>query len=146
MVHEHGTKLEDPSKIADCLNKHFSSVGEKMASKFDNSSGSDLKNPLDYITENNRNSMYLTNVDASEICRLILNLDVKKSCGYDQISNRVLKETCHVITPFLEIFFNKCLKTGVFPDCFKIAKVIALYKGGEKHSCDSYRPISLLPR
>ena len=53
--------------------------------------------------------------------------------------------TCYTIAPFLEILFNKCLETGVFPDCFKIAKVIALHKGGEKQICDSYRPISLLP-
>ena len=85
MTDKHGTKLEDPTKIANCLNEHFSSVGEKMASHFNDMDESARKNPLDYINENNRNSMYLAKTDTAEICRLILSLDVRKSCGYDQI-------------------------------------------------------------
>ena len=43
------------------------------------------------------------------------------------------------------MLFNLCLIKGVFPDQFKIAKVIPLHKGGDKQSTNSYRPISLLP-
>ena len=38
-----------------------------------------------------------------------------------------------------------CLAQGVFPDSFKIAQVIPLFKGGTRESPDSYRPISILP-
>ena len=41
--------------------------------------------------------------------------------------------------------FNSCITQGVFPDAYKIAQVIPLYKGGGREKCDSYRPISLLP-
>ena len=41
--------------------------------------------------------------------------------------------------------FNECFRTGVFPSCFKIAKVIPVYKGGDKNVLGNYRPISLLP-
>ena len=41
--------------------------------------------------------------------------------------------------------FNLCLAQGIFPDSFKIAQVIPLFKGGTRESPDSYRPISLLP-
>ena len=34
---------------------------------------------------------------------------------------------------------------GVFPDCYKIAQVIPLFKGGDKEDRNCYRPISLLP-
>ena len=33
----------------------------------------------------------------------------------------------------------------IFPNCFKLAKVTPLFKGGEKHDPNCYRPISLLP-
>ena len=33
----------------------------------------------------------------------------------------------------------------IFPDSFKIAQVIPLFKGGDRESPNSYRPISLLP-
>jgi len=72
-------------------------------------------------------------------------LNPKKSCGYDLISNRILKETSFIIAPYLEKLFNTCISKSIFPDCFKVAKVIPLFKGGDKHDVNSYRPISLLP-
>ena len=41
--------------------------------------------------------------------------------------------------------FNKCIQDGVFPECFKKAQVVPLFKGGDKSSRNCYRPISLLP-
>ena len=49
------------------------------------------------------------------------------------------------MTPFLEPLFNACLRQNTFPDGFKLAKVIPLFKGGDKSSLECYRPISLLP-
>ena len=41
---------------------------------------------------------------------------------------------------------NVSFQTGVFPNKMKIAKVIPLYKSGEKNIFTNYRPISLLPQ
>ena len=82
----------------------------------------------------------------SEILNLIAKLVAKKACGYDHISNRILKTTSYIIAPYLCQMYNNCIRQGVFPDAYKIAKVIPLFKkGGDKESLDSYRPISLLP-
>ena len=40
---------------------------------------------------------------------------------------------------------NLSLKTGDFPDQLKIAKVIPLFKSGDRNCIDNYRPISILP-
>ena len=37
------------------------------------------------------------------------------------------------------------IRSGVFPDDLKIAKVIPLYKSGDSSLFTNYRPISLLP-
>ena len=74
-----------------------------------------------------------------------MKLNDKKASGYDLISNKILKASCNVIAPFIVQLFNMCIRSGMFPDCFKKAQVVPLFKGGEKDSRNCYRPISLLP-
>ena len=49
-----------------------------------------------------------------------------------------------MIEQHLSEAFNECIKVGNFPDCLKIAKVIALHKKGDYSDPENYRPISLL--
>ena len=49
------------------------------------------------------------------------------------------------LCPILTVIINQSLTTGIFPDKLKIAQVIPLYKKGNAHIFDNYRPISLLP-
>ena len=137
--------IHKKSDIAGCLNTHFASVGKNMAAAYENMSTRNLKDPLDYISDKPCRLSHLSKTILSEIVNLIKDLDENKSCGYDLISNKVLKESCSIIAPFLVTLFNLCLQKGVFPQQFKIAKVIPLHKGGDKLSLNSYRPISLLP-
>ena len=44
----------------------------------------------------------------------------------------------------LTYFIDKSFETGVFPDSLKLAKVIPIYKSGDKTLLSSYRPISIL--
>jgi Notch-like protein len=40
---------------------------------------------------------------------------------------------------------NLSLSKGTVPDMMKISKTIPIYKSGDEHSLNNYRPISLLP-
>ena len=53
-------------------------------------------------------------------------------------SNKILKSTCKTIVPFITCLFNICIDKGVFPDCFKVAKVVPLFKGGDKEDPNCY--------
>ena len=118
-----------------------------MASKLDNDCVNKLnvKDPLDYIPTKVSKSIFFQEVDQSEILKLISNLELRKACGYDHISNRIMKATSYVVAPHLTKLFNNCLNQGIFPEAYKLAQVVPLYKGGDKQSVISYRPISLLP-
>ena len=69
----------------------------------------------------------------------------KKACGFDLISNNILKSTCRTVLPFITQLFNACIVKGIFPNCFKVAQVTPLFKGGDREDPNCYRPISLLP-
>ena len=51
----------------------------------------------------------------------------------------------YVIKP-LTYICNCSLIQGVFSDCLKIAKVLPLHKGNDKHNVSNYRPVSILPQ
>ena len=57
----------------------------------------------------------------------------------------MLKLCCPLISEPLTNVFNNCVKTGIFPDEFKVAKVNPLHKDGKFNEYGNYRPISLLP-
>ena len=69
----------------------------------------------------------------------------KTSYGRDKVSTILLKMISTSITPVLTTIINQSLCTGVFPTKLKIAKVLPLFKKGDPHTFDNYRPISLLP-
>ena len=43
------------------------------------------------------------------------------------------------------MLFNNSLSEGTFPECFKTAKIIQIFKSGDSYSTVNYRPISMLP-
>ena len=43
------------------------------------------------------------------------------------------------------MLFNNSVSEGIFPECFKTAKIIQIFKSGDSYSTVNYRPISMLP-
>ena len=75
---------------------------------------------------------------------LINDLDTNKSVGIDEISPKIVKWSAPLIVPLLTNILNKCMVAGIYPDSLKIARVIPIFKGGNKNDTSSYRPISIL--
>jgi hypothetical protein len=73
-----------------------------------------------------------------EIEKIIMSLKTKKSSGYDEISNRIIKSsTSYIISSFTYIC-NAILNTGIFPDRLKFAIVKPLFKEGKTHNVSNY--------
>ena len=128
--------------VSTILAKHFPSIGKSYAERIDKSD-TPLEEYLNKIPKN-KNSMYLSPTNETEINKLILGLPNKKSYGYDKINNCLLKELHPVIVSPLIIAFNKSLEEGVFPDSMKNADTVPLFKSKCNSDCNNYRPISLL--
>ncbi len=84
-------------------------------------------------------------VQCDTVENIIDNLKPKSSCGWDGMSLKLMKTINPAIIEPLTVMINQMLKTGIFPDKLKIAKVIPLYKKEDETSFSNYDPISLLP-
>ena len=137
-------KLDNRSDIANEMNKQFSEMGAKLASKLDTPE----KNFVDFLEYPNPNNirMILRMIPESEVDKLIRELDATKSVGIDGIPPKLVKWAISLLVPILTRLFNKCLVSGIYPDKLKIARVRPIYKGNNKNKNDpsSYRPISIL--
>ena len=102
--------------------------------------------PSSYLNRISRNekSIYFAPCTQFEIKEIIRNLPNKNSSGYDNISNKLLKELCNTILEPLYIIFNQSLKLGIFPTNMKHREVVPLYKNGSRKYLANYRPIILL--
>ena len=101
---------------------------------------------LQYMSDRNVNSMFLHGVNKKEMLDVMKSFANKTSTDYNGINMFILKKIKNfIVHPFLHvcnISFLKC----VFPNALKIARVIPLFKSGDKHVFTNYRAVSLLPQ
>ena len=60
------------------------------------------------------------------------------------ISSKLLKKCLPFLTDILCHLYNLSFKTGVIPPQLKLAKVVPIFKSGDRKDFNNYRPISLL--
>lgn len=81
-----------------------------------------------------------------EVLRAAARLPNGKAPGPDGIPNEILVAAVNKHPDIFVTVFNRCWKAGVFPTCWKIAKLVLLHKGQGKplDEASSFRPLSLL--
>lgn len=133
---------DDEVKSLDQVNDFFANVGSCLASKI---SQDDTDSTPRVVTTNMPlSSMSLLDTDEAEVDNIIYNLRSKCATGADNIPPEVLKSARHILVPPITSLCNLCLATGVFPEIFKTALIKPIFKAGDRHSVNNYRPISIL--
>ena len=79
-----------------------------------------------------------------EVKARLKQLKSKKATGHDDSPPDVIKSCSECLAQPLTYVINISLSTGIFPDKWKVAKVVPLYKGGESGNFERYRAISIL--
>ena len=85
-------------------------------------------------------------VTEKEVSEIVSGCKSKTSYGHDEISMKTVKHVIKQIVRPLTYIFNRSLITGIFPNDMKTAKVIPVFKSGDRLQFSNYRPISLLPQ
>jgi len=84
-------------------------------------------------------------VTQAEIVNATAQLLPKKSEDFNGLSMYFIKKFIQVLSIPLLFLISKSCETGIIPSQLKIAKVVPIFKGGDRLSPYNYRPISLLP-
>ena len=98
-----------------------------------------------YLKNSVSQSIFLEPPEPNEILNIIRSLNIHKASGNDNVSSFFLRLGGEVLAPILSVYFGYALEHGIFPNIFKTAKVIPLFKFCSKENVNNYRPISLLP-
>ena len=119
--------------------KHFNDFFSKQCKPIINNSTLPAFN---FLTDKRIDDM---NIQHDELLSLIRNLNPNKATGSDGISGQMLLLCDNSIVLPLKIIFENILITSSYPDAWKIANVIPIFKKNDKQQIKNYRPISLLP-
>ena len=83
-------------------------------------------------------------VDEKNVMKYLLNIDVKKATGPDDISPYILKKCARELCSPVTKLYQECIKQKKWPELWKIARVVAAHKKKSRAKVENYRPISLL--
>ena len=108
-----------PREIAEALNKHFSTIGQKLANAMCPSGEEVLVEPK------SKSKFSLNHVSTEFVTRQLRGLKTNKAAGLDKISARLLKDSADIISPVLQYLINLSIDQNSFPNSWKSAKVVA---------------------
>lgn len=120
--------ITQPRGVADVLNEYFHSVFSPP--------DSDIPSFGDSLFDHNF-------ISVEGVFSLLLNLKEKSSGGPDNIPNAFLRRYAEPVSHILAAIFRSCLKMAIIPDDWRIARVVAVHKKGDRLQKENYRPISL---
>ena len=90
------------------------------------------------------NYFVIPNVTEEFVFKELRCLDSKKSMGDDGINADFLKMCTPSVVSYITKLINESIITSEYPSAWKIAKITALFKGGDDKDVNNYRPISIL--
>ena len=127
--------------IAEGFNNYFSNIGPDLTSQIRTTNC----NFESYIKKAKSEFAAFQPTNVNNVYRLLSALSSNKATGIDKISCKIIKIAAPAIADSLTYIFNQAITLSSFPDEWKMARVIPLYKNGHRNIPGNYRPISILP-
>ena len=120
--------LSNSTKLPACVNLPFSANILFLFSFCVTNMTSSSVSPLSYLSIPTKSSFSFQPVAATDILRLISQLSVRKSSGFDGLSARVIKCFSVYLASPLSIIINKSLSDSIVPVLWKSAIITPVVK------------------
>jgi hypothetical protein len=132
--------ISNPTEITEKLNMYFTNtVAELEHQNINKESYNNSRKEIQHCP----NSIFICPVTEEEVVSTAKNLKDKLTAGYDDIPESLVKQCTQLIKGPLTHIYNLSLRSGGFPDEWKLANVKTLYKKGDRYNIQHYRPISI---
>ena len=129
---------------ADKLNEHFSTVSESTV-KVDKTNLNDLVKLKHFCDKKNiKSKAVIPPIAVHEVYSFLMKLKQTNTHGLDELDGKILKLSAPIISETLTYLYNLCIEKTHFPSLLKQAKIIPVYKSGDKNDPSNYRPISII--
>jgi hypothetical protein len=138
-----GMTINKNNQIADDFNKFFANIGKETSENIRPAQ----RQFSNYLDGDNLDSFAFVPVTPGEILDISSKIKTKNSLDCNNISTKLMKlsiDQTEIAVPLTHIV-NLSLSTGKVPLNMKIAKVIPIFKSGDRSLFKNYRPISILP-
>ena len=152
LLNENGSVIRKKAEIANIINTFYKAKIENLIRNIPvvNQSPTKILRKVmnDWIgSEIYPTKMKLKTVNKEMVGKIVGKLSNSTSVGIDGIPMRILKDGIEEINVHIMRIINLSISTKIFPNKWKIGKIIPLFKGQgyDKESKTAYRPVCLLP-
>ena len=125
------------------MNNYLCYKGKDLANDID-----PVPNPLlcdNYEVNDKKARFYFKAITIQNIRNAFAKIKTTMSFGTDCISSYFLNLELPFIENSLALLFNSSMEKSQCPDAWKIARIVSVFKDGDKEIKSNYRPISILP-
>jgi len=149
-----------PQEVAKLMNDFYVNIASKIGGDIDLKQSDETNSTFvskcedffrdhssvkNIISEHKKCDFSFVSTNPETVEKIILNMDAKKSTGYDSIPPRLLKPVAKHISVHVSAIFNTCIDSQTFPENAKLAEVVPLFKKDDSLIIKNYRPVSILP-
>ena len=135
-----GKTIANPKDIAENFNNFFTSIRTKLQ----NNIPPTRRQYFDYLKHPNPKTFFISPTTPDEIKNIINSIKISKCVAPNSIPTKILHLIKDKISIPLSELINKSFATGCFPNIYKTAKLIPIFKTESRLLCNNYRPISIL--
>ena len=162
ILNEEGKTISDEKELCRTFSTYFANIVSELQIPRIQDNASNIKSNHDpalaaintfhnhpsvvNIKQREFNSTFtFKNTNGNEVCKIIKNLNVRKTCLGSDIPTKIIKLNIDLFSSFICQNFHYCISTGKFPNKLKDADVIPFHKKKDKSDKTNYRPVSILP-